>query len=118
MVGKMPLNLVPFLWSLWHFAHPTRLQEKLSDKSSGEVEQTFDSIKQSLNVDNIHKYVSAKIYFSYRFKIFLNERFMQWDNNNSIGIEIHLNRYKSEFARITKDDMPSDFNDLIQFLLN
>jgi hypothetical protein len=88
-----------------------RLIAKVGNEIDGtDVDSKFSEFHNSIICNNsVHKFASAKTYFSYQFNKTLKNR---------TGVEIQLNSHKTELERILKGfNLHSEFDELLRLLL-
>lgn len=84
-----------------------RLLNKLNEFPEKDIRYQFNCFESFITQSNsTHKFVSAKVYFSYQFNQHLKKE----------NVDIQLNNHKSELSRILKDHLPDDFKELLNFI--
>ncbi len=83
--------------------------EKCEDCVKDSMDRKFKSFTDFIlqSEDNVQKFTSAKTYFAFQFNKCLHEGY---------GINLQINKHKSELARILKDYLPDEFKQILNFL--
>lgn len=84
-----------------------RLKQQSETIMKSQINQEFNSYKNLVNGDGL-KFTSAKDYFATQFNSCLKK---------SCKVEININNHKSELARILKNKLPTEFTQLLNFMV-
>ncbi|WP_353570596.1 hypothetical protein [Candidatus Albibeggiatoa sp. nov. BB20] len=89
-----------------------QLYQNLSSHKKEDIVNKFDEYKifVSESNGNVHKFASAKTYFSHQFADLINK--------SCRGKKIHIEQHKPDLARILRDlGLPEEFKQLKNFVL-